>query len=70
MAAGASFSGGGFVAPGGMHTTASVLLLSLLPMYTFIMATYNGSLLALLIVTLAMVVIGIVPHTRRLIVFG
>ena len=51
MALSASFSGGGFMMAGGMRTVGVVLLLSLFPMYTFIMATYDGSLAALLLVS-------------------
>jgi hypothetical protein len=51
MAIGASFSGGGFVGPDGARGAVFVLLLSLFPIFTFIMATYDGSLGALLLVT-------------------
>jgi hypothetical protein len=49
MMVSATFEGAGFkTSPGG---ALIAILLSLLPMYTFIMATYDGALLALLLVT-------------------
>ena len=53
MTVSASFSGGGFASPGGVRETFLVILLSFLPPYTFIMATYDGSLFALLLATVA-----------------
>lgn len=50
MMAGASFSGGGFTLPGFFSPEAALLLF---PPITFIMATYDGSLAALGLVTLA-----------------
>jgi len=70
MALGATFSGGGFASPGGFREVGFVLLLSLFPMYTFMMAAYDGSLLALLFVTVAMVVVWTIPQTRPLMQFG
>jgi hypothetical protein len=46
---GASFSGGGFKT--GLLETFIVILLGLLPPYTMIMSAYDGSLLALLLIT-------------------
>jgi hypothetical protein len=48
MLVGASFSGGGFTSA---RESVTTILLSIFPMYTFIMATYDGALLALLLVT-------------------
>jgi hypothetical protein len=48
----ATAGGGGFVGPNGVAGTLLVLLLSLFPIYTCIMATYDGSLFALLAATL------------------
>jgi len=66
MLVGASFSGGGFVGPDGVLGSAAVLLLSFLPPYVFIMATYDGSLGALLGVSVAAVLIWVVGHSRKL----
>lgn len=44
MMAGATFSSGGFVGPDGFRGALIVLVLSLLPPYVLIMATYDGSL--------------------------
>lgn len=51
MMAGASFSGGGFTSPNGIKWAVMSTLLSIVPIYTFILATYDGSLFALLLVT-------------------
>lgn len=64
MAVGASFSGAGFASPGGARAVLFVLLLSLFPMYTFIMATYDGSLFALLLVTIAAFLIWILRRSK------
>ncbi len=64
MQVGASFSGGGF-AVGALSDLTVLLLLSLFPPATFMMATYDGSLLALLLVTALAVVLWIVEATRR-----
>ena len=53
MMIGASFSGGGFAMPGA--EVWIVIALGLLPPYTFIMATYDGSLLGLLLATALMI---------------
>lgn len=57
MMAGASFSGGGFSTPDGVLGGFTVALMSLLPIYTFIMATYDGSLGALLLSSIVLVFI-------------
>jgi hypothetical protein len=49
----ASFSGGGFAAFGGLREGLLNVLLSFLPPYTFMMATYDGTLFALLLATVA-----------------
>ena len=51
MMVGASFSGGGMVSSYGIRFVVLTILLSVLPPYTFIMATYDGALIALLVVT-------------------
>jgi hypothetical protein len=70
MASGASFSGGGFMMAGGVRAAGGVLLLSLFPMYTFIMATYDGSLAALLLVSAVAVLVWIFQSTRFLMRLG
>lgn len=51
MTIAATAGGGGFVGPDGFRGGVFVMMLGAIPIYTFIMATYDGSLLALLIVT-------------------
>jgi hypothetical protein len=51
MMTGASFAGGGFASPDGLKGAAMNTLLSVVPIYTFILATYDGSLFGLLLVT-------------------
>ena len=65
MTIGASFSGGGFMGPDGARGAVLMMVLSLFPMYTFIMATYDGSLGALLLVTLA-ALLGLILHLSKL----
>lgn len=64
MQVGASFSGGGFAA-GALSDLTVLLLLCFFPPATFIMATYDGSLFGLLLVTLLAVVAWVVEATRR-----
>lgn len=66
MTIGATFSGGGFMSPGGARGAVLVLLLSLFPMYTFIMATYDGSLVALLLVTICALLVWILQRNKLL----
>ncbi len=56
MTLAATASGGGFAGTGGIRGGMLVFAMSLLPPYTFIMATYDGSLGALLIVTIGALV--------------
>jgi hypothetical protein len=51
MMVGASFSGGGLMNPNGIRFVLLTVLLSVIPPYTFILATYDGALYALLVVT-------------------
>jgi hypothetical protein len=64
MTVGASFSGGGFAGLNGVRGTAIVIGMSLLPIYTFIMATYDGSLGALLLVTALLFTAWLLPLGR------
>ena len=58
MTIGATFSGAGFkTGPGGAMIS---ILLSLLPMYTYIMATYDGTLAALLLATVVAFLLWII----------
>jgi hypothetical protein len=59
MTVSATFAGGGFAGPGGFRETALVILLSLLPPYTFIMATYDSTLFALLLATVTTAVVAV-----------
>lgn len=52
MTIGFSFSGGGFVTPGGWQT--AVLGTGLFPFFTFEMSTYDGTLFAVILATAAL----------------
>jgi hypothetical protein len=51
MTVGWSFSGGGFMGPDGARGAVMMILLSVFPVYTFILATYDGAFGALLLVS-------------------
>jgi hypothetical protein len=68
MTIGATFAGGGFKTPAGGALIA--ILLSLLPIYTFIMATYDGALAALLLVTAVALFVWIVQRSGVLLRFS
>jgi hypothetical protein len=68
MTIGATFTGGGFKTPAGGALIA--ILLSLLPIYTFIMATYDGALAALLLVTAVAFFVWIVQRSGVLLRFS
>ena len=60
---GATFGGGGFTQPGGWH----ILLLGI-PLFvplTFTMSTYDGTLGALLVITLSFAIAGFVSLVRK-----
>jgi hypothetical protein len=57
MTVGASSSGGGFAGPSGLRETVLVMLMSFFPPITFMMATYDGTLFALLLATVAPLVV-------------
>jgi hypothetical protein len=61
MMVSATIGGGGFKAPAGGVIIA--ILLSLLPIYTFVMATYDGALAALLLVTAVAFLVWIVQQS-------
>jgi hypothetical protein len=65
----ATAGGGGFVGPNGVAGTLLVLLLLLFPIYTCIMATYDGSLFALLAATLGPFLIWCVHSSGILLLF-
>jgi hypothetical protein len=71
MALAATVSGGGFAGPDGVWGGFLMTALGLLPPITFMQATYDGSLFALLAVTFAVVLWGIwtshmpLPFRRR-----
>lgn len=70
MMVGASFSGGGFMSPGGVRFAAISILLSVFPLYTYMMAAYDGSLFALLLVTVVAFLIWIVQRSGILLRFS
>ena len=57
MLVGASFSGGGFTNTDGARDLVVTILFSFVPLYTFMMATYDGALFALSLVT-AVILLG------------
>src|SRR5262245_37311343 len=57
MTISATAAGGGFAGPNGVRGTVIVVLMSMVPIYTYIMAAYDGSLLALLAVTVGALLI-------------
>lgn len=64
MMVGASFSpGGGFMSPVGARFVVMMMLLSWVPPYTFILATYDGALGALLMVTAVAFLVWIVQRS-------
>ena len=63
MMLGASFSGGGLMSPNGIRFVLLTALLSVIPPYTFILATYDGALYALLIVTAVGCVVWVVQRS-------
>ena len=65
MTVGASFSGGSFASANGHSGILETLLISLIPLVTFMMATYDGSLLALLVVSVAAPLIWVISVSRR-----
>ena len=65
MTLGASFSGGGFAGPGGLRETVLVILISFFPPITFIMATYDGTLFALLLATVARLFVWLFLRGRQ-----
>jgi len=64
MMIGASFLGGGFVMSDGAYWIGLLALLSLLPMYTFVMATYDGSQFALMLVTTVAFLVWLIQLRR------
>jgi hypothetical protein len=59
MAVGASFAGAGFVGPDGLSTGTRMVLVSLLPIVSMPLAAHDGSLGALLTVSLAVLLISL-----------
>ena len=62
---GASFSGSGFAGPEGLRGAVIVLLLSIVPIYLFIMATYDGSLAALFGVSILAALAWFIGYARK-----
>ena len=65
MLASASFSGGGFTVSEGLGDTMYGVLLSFLPPYTFMMATYDGALFALLLATVSPIFAGLALREKQ-----
>jgi hypothetical protein len=61
-----SFAGGGFAGPDGLSGGMGMLLLSFLPPCMFIISTYDGSLGALVIVSLAALIVWAVTRRQAL----
>ena len=59
MVIGASFSGGGFVGSDGFVNGLRTIVISFVPIFTISMATYDGSLGALIIVSVVSLVIWV-----------
>jgi len=64
MTVGASFSGGGFAAGANVLSTVGAIALTLVPPYTAIFATYDGSLGALLLVSLVLFLASLRPFDK------
>lgn len=64
IAVGASFSGGGFMGPDGFRGGVITTLTGLVPPFTYAMATYDGSLVALILVTLGSIVFAVHRHSQ------
>ncbi len=64
MMIGASFSGGDFAGPNGLHSAVTLTLTSVVPIFTYVMSAYDGSLLALLIVSMAALVMIVVSKAK------
>jgi hypothetical protein len=62
---GSSFSGGGFVGPDGFRGGVFITLIGLVPPFTYVLATYDASLGALLLATLAAILIGVKERSRK-----
>jgi hypothetical protein len=62
---GASFSGGGILGPDGFHGAVLVLICSFIPGIIIELATYDGSLYALFVASIASVIIGAVVARKR-----
>ncbi len=54
----ASASGGGFSQPFGAHDALMLLLFSIVPIFAMMVAVYNGTLVALFVITIIFVIEG------------
>src|ERR1700722_12625943 len=61
---GASFAGEGFASPDGPQGAVVLTLASVVPLFTYMMSTYDGSLLALLVVSAAALVIFLAGRSK------
>jgi hypothetical protein len=65
MVIGASFEGGGFLGPDGFKGAVELILLAIVPMYTYVMATYDTSLGALILASIAAILIALLQARSR-----
>jgi hypothetical protein len=65
IAMGAGFEGGGFVGGNGSRGGVAMTLIGLLPPGTYMMAAYDGSLGALVLATLAAILIAVSGRWRK-----
>lgn len=65
MVIGGSFSGGYFTGPDGIRGGLLMLAISWFPVITFLMATYDGSLGALVLISLVLLIVGILWKMYR-----
>jgi hypothetical protein len=62
---GSSLSGGGFVGPDGIRGGVFITLIGLVPPFTYVLAAYDASLGALMLATLAAILIGVKERSRE-----
>jgi O-antigen/teichoic acid export membrane protein len=60
-----TFSGGGFVGPDGIRGGLIVIAMSLIPLVTLMLATYDGSLGALTIATVVLLILWVQGFRKR-----
>jgi hypothetical protein len=63
---GASFAGRGFASPDGSQGAVMLTLAAVVPLFTYRMSAYDGSLLALIIVSVAALTIFLTGRSKSL----